>query len=319
MPNITIAYACDNNLITLTLTSMASILKNAKKSDNIEFIILYSPSHLSEKYLPTFDNLHGIKDYTLKLIKIDEKVFDGFPCPNWVTVETWYRCLLADILPDTDKILYLDCDTIVRSSLSDLFKTDMQDNLVGVVEDISKSKENALRIGLTDNFYFNAGVLLINTKAWRKLDLFNRLKSIVMTDNRICNDQDALNKTCDNAKLRLSPKYDYMHVWWRKNTPEYDDKYLKELDKAKSNPVIIHFTGIKPNNPICKNDFTSEFIDYTALVPAYDILHKETAVAKTGKGRQKLPLWKRLLWIERSSDRKHLYINILGISIKLKH
>ena len=53
MTQITIAYAPDNNRVTLTLTSMVSALKNAKRTDEIEFVILYSPHHLDEKYLPT--------------------------------------------------------------------------------------------------------------------------------------------------------------------------------------------------------------------------------------------------------------------------
>ena len=42
MNKITIAYAPDNNVLSLTLVSMASVLKNAKKTDEIEFVILYS-------------------------------------------------------------------------------------------------------------------------------------------------------------------------------------------------------------------------------------------------------------------------------------
>lgn len=318
MTKITVAYAPDTNLVPLTLAAMASVLKNAKKSDEIEFIIMYSANHLEEKYLQTFDNLQAIKNYSLKLLKIDEKIFDGFPCPNWVTVEAWFRCLLADLLPNEDKVLYLDCDTIVRASLNSLFSTDLKDNLVGVVEDVSKSKQNAERISLTDNFYFNSGVLLINLKAWRKTDFFSCLKNIVMTDAKVTNDQDALNKTCDGLKCRLSPKFDYMHVWWRKNEPEYDEAYAKEFAKAEENPVIVHFTGIKPNNPACKNKFCKEFAEYAKLVPAYDVLQKEIGLKKTGKGREKLSWKKRLFSIETSSDRKHKYINIFGLTIKLK-
>ena len=74
MTQITIAYAPDNNRVTLTLTAMASVLKNAKKTDEIEFVILYSAQHLDEKYLPTFDNLQVIKPYKLNMIKVDENI-----------------------------------------------------------------------------------------------------------------------------------------------------------------------------------------------------------------------------------------------------
>lgn len=318
MTKITVAYAPDANVLPLTLVSMASVLKNAKKSDEIEFVIMYSQANMPEKYLQTFDNLQAIKNYTLNMIKIDEKIFDGFPNPNWVTIEAWFRVLLADLLPNEERVLYLDCDTIVRDSLSDLFKTDMGDALAGVIEDVSESKNKAERICLEDNFYFNSGVLLINLKAWRKHDFFSKLKNIVMTDKKITNDQDALNKTCDGLKCRLSPKYDYMHVWWRKNSPQYDDKYMKDFAKAEENPVIVHFTGIKPNNPSCKNKFAAEYRDYARLVPAYDMLQKETGVAKTGKGREKLSLRKRLFSVETSTDRRHKYINILGLTFKIR-
>ncbi len=316
MTKITIAYAPDTNFVPLTLVSMASVLKNAKKSDEITFVIMYSS--LNEKYLQMFDNLQAIKTYELKILKIDENIFDGFPCPNWVTTEAWFRCLLADLLPEEEKVLYLDCDTIVRDSLSELFKTELETNLVAVVEDVSKSKTNAERIGLEDGFYFNSGVLLINLKAWRKNDFFGCLKNIIMTDNRITNDQDALNKTSDGHKHRLAPKYDYMHVWWRKNEPEYDEKYAKDFVKAEENPIIVHFTGVKPNNPACKNKFCNEFKEYAALVPAYDVLQKEIGIKKAGKGREKLPWYKRVFSIETSTDRKHKYINLLGLTIKLK-
>ena len=105
MTQITIAYAPDNNRVTLTLTAMASVLKNAKKTDEIEFVILYSPEHLSEKYIPTFDNLQTIKPYKLNMIKVDESIFDNFPCNEGVTVESWFCSLLADLMPNNDNVL----------------------------------------------------------------------------------------------------------------------------------------------------------------------------------------------------------------------
>ncbi len=316
MTKITVAYAPDKNFVPLTLVSMASVLRNARKNDEIEFVIMYAD--LEDKYLQIFDNLQAIKPYSLKKLKVDEKVFDGFPCPNWVTTEAWFRCLLADLLPNDDKVLYLDCDTIVRNSLDNLFKLDFGNCLVGVIEDVSGSKDKAKNIALTDGFYFNSGVMLINLNAWRKIDFFSKLKNIVMTDAKVSNDQDALNKACDGQKYRLSPKYDYMQVWWRKNTPQYDDKYMADFLKAEENPIIVHFTGKKPNHPACKNKFLPEFKEYAKLVPAYDVLQKEIGLKEAGKGREKLPLYKRIFSVETSSDRKHKYINLFGLTLKIK-
>lgn len=304
MTPITIAYAPDNNRITLTLTAMASVLKNAKKTDEIEFVILYSSEHLDEKYLPTFDNLQVIKPYKLNLIKIDDKIFDNFPCSEWVTIESWFCSLLADLMPNNDNVLYMHCDTIVKESLSDLFKTDLGDNLVGVVEDIFTAKQQAKRLELTDNIYFNSGVILINTKAWRKTDFYTQLRNTVLVNKNILNEQDALNKVCDNKKMILSPKYNYMQVWWKKFVHEYDDKYLKEYEKIAEKPVIVHFVGAKPNSQSCKNKFTSEFLEYSKLVPTYENMQKEIKLNKNGKIIEVQSFWKKISSIWKKGFKK---------------
>lgn len=304
MSPITIAYAPDNNRITLTLAAMASVLKNAKKTDKIEFVILYSPEHLNEKYLPTFDNLQAIKPYKINLIKIDDKIFDNFPCSEWVTIEAWFCSLLADLVPNNDNVLYMHCDTMVKESLSDLFKTNLEDNLVGVVEDVFAPKKNSDRLGINDNTYFNSGVILINTKAWRKADFYNQLRNTVLVNKNILNEQDAFNKVCDNKKLILSPKYNYMHVWWKKMSHEYSDKYFKEYEKAAEKPVVVHFIGAKPNSAGCKNKFAAEFLEYTKLVPAYDTMHKEIKLNKNGKSVEKQDFWRKISMLFKKGVKK---------------
>lgn len=316
MTKITIAYAPDLNVLPLTLVSMASVLKNSHPNDEITFVILHAG--LSAQHLKTLENLQQIKPYQLRLFTVNENIFTGFPCPNWVTNEAWFRCLLAEFLPNEDTVLYLDCDTIVRHPLTELFTKDLGDSLAGVIEDISRSQTNAARIGLKDNFYFNSGVLLINLKAWRRVNFFNTLKNIVLTDKKITNDQDALNKVMDQKKYRLSPTYDYMSVWWRKNTPEYTPEQLAEFNHIKTDPIIVHFTGLKPHHPKCKNEFRREYLHYAEMLPDYAALIAKTGIKKTGKGQTKLPFAKRLLSVETSTDRKHRYIHILGLTLKLQ-
>lgn len=315
MTKITIAYAPDLNFVPLTLASMASVLKNAAEDDEIEFVILHSG--LDDEHLQAFEKLRGIKNYQLTPIKVDCAVFEGFPNANWVTAEAWFRCLLADLLPNHSKVLYLDCDTIVRASLAELFAIDLGVHFAGVIEDVSKSHKNAARINLKDGFYFNSGVMYINLSLWRQVDFFHTLKELVLEDFSIGNDQDALNKVCDERKLRLSPKFDYMHVWWRKNTPDYDADYLQEYEKAGENPVIVHFTGIKPNHPDCGNKFTAEFLRYAAMVPEFSELQAKIGVSKASDRKPKVPFYKRLLWVEKAADRKHLYIYFLGLKLKI--
>jgi lipopolysaccharide biosynthesis glycosyltransferase len=202
--------------------------------------------------------------------------------------------IFEGISKHNDNVLYMHCDTIVRESLSDLFKIDLGDNLVGVVEDIFIAKQQSNRLEINDNLYFNSGVMLINTKAWRKADFYNQLRNIVLVNKNILNEQDALNKVCNDKKLILSPKYNFMQVWWKKFVYEYDEKYLKEYEKASEKPVIVHFIGAKPNTQTCRNKFTDEFLEYSKLVPTYEAMQKEFKLNKNTKVIEKQNFWKKI-------------------------
>ena len=292
MTKITIAYTTDANTLPQTLVSMVSVLKNARKNDEAEFAVLYS--RLEDKYCQTLDNLQAVKNYHLRLLKVDGNIFDGFPVPEAASSESWFKCLLADLLPEEDKVLYLDNDTIVRASLDELFKLEMDNTLIAGIENIEKSTSQAERLMLTDNLFVNTDVVLMNLKQWRKEDFFASLKTTVMTDHKIADVQDALNKACDGRKYRLSPKYNYMAPAGRKTEPDYDDKALKEFAKAEENPIIVHFNCAKP--AASKNKFAPEFIEDSKLVPAFDTMQKESSQASAAvKQADKTPWYKRVI------------------------
>ena len=52
---------------------------------------------------------------------------------KWYTQETYYRLMAADVLPEEDKIVYLDCDIVVLEDVAHLYAVDMGDALLGAV------------------------------------------------------------------------------------------------------------------------------------------------------------------------------------------
>ena len=44
---------------------------------------------------------------------------------DYISLATYYRLLIPELIPNEDRILYLDCDIIVRKSLSDLYNRDL--------------------------------------------------------------------------------------------------------------------------------------------------------------------------------------------------
>lgn len=252
-PELTIAYATNKKFFDLCLVSIVSILKNAV-FEKINIIILHT--ELTQEEENKISELKNIRNFDYTFSHVNGKTFEKFPLV-WTSQETWYRCLLADMFPQYKKILYLDSDTIVRKSLLSLWQTDMTNKLIAAVEDISQSKEHSHQLNLLDNFYFNAGVLLLNTEEWRKNNFCKKIFSYVENNQVFQADQGTLNKLTDLKKIKLSPEYNYMEVWWRENICQYSEQDI--LIYNKKNPTIVHFTGIKPNNTKCGNSFKNEF------------------------------------------------------------
>ena len=256
-PTITVAYSTNKKFLDLCSTSILSILKN-KTFENINVIIL--TSELTKDDIILFEKLkNNYSNFEYNISYVSDKLFKDFPLV-WTTQETWYRCVLADKFPEYNKILYLDCDTIVRKSLLALWEIDLSDKYVAVVENVTESKNKAELCNLRDGLYFNAGVILMNTTEWRKNNLFFKIQNYVKTEKVFEADQGTLNVVTDTKKASLPPSYNFMDVWWRDNNCQYDAENLKIYNEK--DPTIVHFVGTKPTKVNCKNYFKNEFSRY---------------------------------------------------------
>jgi lipopolysaccharide biosynthesis glycosyltransferase len=90
---------------------------------------------------------------------------------NWKTntayyaKSVYYRLSLSDLVTDFDKIIYLDCDTMVHSDLTNFYNIEMGDKCYMGFPGLEISR---LEINGTRNF-INSGVMLINLKMLRSV------------------------------------------------------------------------------------------------------------------------------------------------------
>ena len=233
-----ICYSLDSNYTEQTAVSISSILKNSKDDENINFYIL--DGGLSSEDRLSLEKLKNIKDFSIKYIEMDKKIFENCPLlkaekkgyENYhVTLPTYFRFKLSSLFPNLDKILYLDCDVIIKSSLKELFLSDIKDKSVLMVPD-SESEKEAKRLGT--NLYFNAGVMLINLDFWRKNNIENALFSYSQehTDTILWQDQDVVNVVLQENIGELNKKWNYQYF-----------QYEEINDKELMNSCIIHLAG----------------------------------------------------------------------------
>ncbi|WP_330847969.1 glycosyltransferase family 8 protein, partial [Streptococcus suis] len=89
-----------------------------------------------------------------------------------ISLETYFRILLPSQLPELDRILYLDCDILVKGSLNPLWESDLTHHYLAGVNELDMLHDNSdyrQKIGFTpQDIYVNAGVLLFNLELMRQ-------------------------------------------------------------------------------------------------------------------------------------------------------
>ena len=317
MNKINIAYAPDDGYMNMTIVSMVSAIKN-NPNHQIEFIILYS--NLSDKSLLKLQEVENSFNCKIRMLKMEESEFDGLPMSKWVTVQAWFRIKIPDLCPDLDKVLYLDCDTLVNGSLEELFSMDLADNYVASVKDVWGVKDYVKRLQMESDTYFNSGMLLINCKKYRDEDVFNKIKEYSIKYKKIIKfcDQDTLNKIIDTKKINLPPKYNFMDTWWRNYYNEYEGEDLRNYKEAFKNPVIAHLTGPKPDVKGCKNILTQKWWEYAKMTGVYSEILDKYNNSKEPDTKIK---WSKQIFSLKNEYRykdKWKVLTLLGIKIKFR-
>lgn len=228
--NINVCLSCDDNYSKYAGVVIASILKNASNDDFLNIYIL--DGNISDTNKNKILQLNNIKDCNIQFVDINESMFDVYKKINthtYITLPTYYRLKLSELLPDVNKIIYLDCDMIVNSSLSELFNTNIEDNIIAGVLDARVKHKRSWK----NKKYINAGMILFDLEKIRKYQIEE--KFIEYTKNNLDNiatgDQDIINYTLQD-KIKILPDIWNVQVSGFASRTSFT-KY----------PKIIHFIG----------------------------------------------------------------------------
>ena len=164
-----ILICADKNYIMPACVLLSSVAENNSDDNNLHFHVFIDESvgDNERRKINTTTNKYGIH---VNFYLIDKTLFEGWYLGN-LTVATYYRLILEDILSlDIHRIIYLDCDMIVRKSLKPLWDISLDGYSLAAVPDLSElMPERYLRLGYSEEMgYFNAGMLLINVDYWRE-------------------------------------------------------------------------------------------------------------------------------------------------------
>ncbi|MBQ8250292.1 MAG: glycosyltransferase family 8 protein [Alphaproteobacteria bacterium] len=249
MKKIPVCFCTDDNYALPTCVAITSLIQNKLPETTYDiYIIIDNVSPEKQEKLQACTTPKN----PITLINVPKQGFkkNKNNC-DYVSVAAFLRFELANLLPQYNKILYLDGDILVLKDLSDLYDTLLGDTYVGCVRDFAGEKQLMnKKIGL--KHYFNSGVLLINAKKWREENIRGELYNIWEKHNYFTYmDQDVMNFAFLENVTWINPKYNLMASNLIEsnidiNTINQEAKIpysdFKSLEKES---VILHLTSSK--------------------------------------------------------------------------
>ena len=234
---IHIALAADRRYLPFAAIAVASAAANTRRP--IVFHFLHED--LTDRDLQAFDFLERFPHASLNVHRITGAFFRDWPAMRWSRA-IYYRLILPDLLPDLERIIYLDSDLLVLRDPAELF--DMPFDGASCMAVVTKvSPDHARRVGIPPERYFNSGVLVFSPAQWKRAGCADRFKECIAqyADRLKYPDQDILNIVFQSEVRFLHPRWNIITSTFR-NEPVACYTAEQIMD-ALAHPGIAHFTG----------------------------------------------------------------------------
>ena len=273
-----IVLATDDNFVQHCGTAIQSIVSN--NNDVRFFVLTEGLDKDNEKLLIEVASDNG---GMLSFCLVPTDIVKYFPmsrlASSHISIATYYRLFVTTLLPDDiEKIIYLDCDMIIRGSLEPLWNVDLSRKPLAAVyqhQGWSDSNNSWERLSIPRECgYFNAGCLVMNLQYLRIIH-FQKLAIDYINshfEKIISHDQDVLNALFYDKVEVLDCKWNYLSQFLKKDFEklEFPAKCNYYLEKASESfePIVIHFVSKpKPWNYGCSNPYTQEYFKYLSMTP----------------------------------------------------
>jgi lipopolysaccharide biosynthesis glycosyltransferase len=240
MPDLVLAMALDERYLTPARVTIASLV--AHLPDDARPVLHLVTGSLPHEAVASMSSL-----VETCVLAPPGRLAATIPSHPRFPPETAYLLFLPELLPDGDRVLFLDADLLVCDDVTPLWQTDLSGRAVAAVPDAAVERCDAPRgvrdseaLGIPSHHrYFNGGVLLIDLDAWRARDVAGRTLAYLRThpDSADFLHQEAMNAALWDDWLELDRRWNLLgSVAGRGHEPH-----------EAASAGIVHFAGrMKP-------------------------------------------------------------------------
>lgn len=322
---IPVVFAANNGFIPMFAACLQSLLDHISEDHNYDVVLIQTNVTLENQQILS----EMVKDYpnvSLRFFHAGSLIKNyDLKANAHISVETYFRFLIQRILPDYDKVLYLDCDLVVNGDVAELYQTDVEGYLLAAARDpeflahvVGANNPEIHRyihreLGMKDPMnYFQAGVLLFNEKEMRQAYTLEQWLTFA-SKPYMYNDQDVLNIYCEGRVKYLDMAWNLItdcdHTRVSHVLIHAPEKIRKEYDIAHMEPRIIHYAGHRKPWHKATEDLGYYFWMAARKTPYYEILLEgmNRFVAKeciVEDRRARSPYWKLRRFAKKLLSRK---------------
>lgn len=296
---IPIFFSVDDNYVPYLSVALDSLIENANPQEKYHIIVLYQMlSKENQEKLKQLETGYVQIDFVSmegKLQMITDQKNTRLRC-DYFTLTIYFRLLIPVMFPQYDKGIYIDSDVVLLGDISELYHVELGDNLIGACSDLSIREIPKLQeylkyaIGAPGDSYINSGVLLMNMKRLREVQMDRRFMELLEKYHfdTIAPDQDYINAMCHGKILYLPACWDCM--------PQNNGSSQVYGER----PKLIHYNLF--SKPWCYDDIEYEdyFWAYARRSSYYDVICEKKA--SYGEAEKLADRQKLMLLLERSGE-----------------
>lgn len=252
--------AATNNLYAPYLAVMLQSVMNFS-SPNRRYNVTVLHTDVSTQNQAILAKMVGKTNFKIDFMNVTDRMkeYSSLFVSNHIKIETYFRLLLPELMPKIDKVLYIDCDVIANTDVSELFDLDICDYILAGTRDADSAANYNTDVDyhkyidevvkLSNPYdYLQAGIILMNLAKFRRECSTEKLLDVALARNWKFHDQDTLNYLCHGQILFLDYAwnfvYDYDEGWRRSKNVIVNAPYeiYRDYNKAKKCPKMIHFS-----------------------------------------------------------------------------
>ena len=210
-----VVFITDDNYALPTLVAVTSIVENKREDSVLDVYIVSDGMSAENEALFAFFERPYVHVHMLyppkaeRAVRNDGALLSELPANGSALL----KFDLTELLPQLDKVLYLDGDVIVQEDLGGLFSTDLKENYCAAVKDVGIGIPTEL--APLKGAYFNSGVMLLNLKKMREDGVREKLYRYRAEGFNRFMDQDAFCMVFRGRVLFLPVRYNLLYTLYK--------------------------------------------------------------------------------------------------------